>query len=61
MTGIQKRTDWPIGRVRIGSEILVLSLGVLLGGIFGIGTIMFALGIGPIVAICLGVAGYWRE
>jgi uncharacterized membrane protein YczE len=61
MTGIQKRTDWPIGRVRIGIEIVVLSLGVLLGGTFGIGTIMFALGIGPIVAICLGIVARWTK
>ena len=61
MTGIQKRTDWPIGRVRIGIEIVVLSLGVLLGGIFGIGTIMFALGIGPVVAICLGIVARWTK
>ena len=61
MTGIQKRTDWPIGRVRISIEILVLSLGVLLGGTFGIGTIMFALGIGPIVAICLGITDNWSK
>jgi len=61
MTGIQKRTDWPIGRVRIGIEIVVLSLGVLLGGIFGIGTIMFALGMGPVVAICLGIVARWTK
>jgi len=61
MTGIQKRTDWPIGRVRIGIEILVLSLGYFLGGTFGIGTIMFALGIGPIVAICLGITSNWSK
>ena len=54
MTGIQKRTDWPIGRVRAGIEISVLSIGTFLGGIFGIGTVMFAIGIGPILAICLG-------
>ena len=59
MTGIQKRTNWPIGRVRVGIEILVLSLGVLLGGTFGIGTIMFAVGIGPILAVCLGVVEKW--
>ena len=53
MTGIQKRTDWPISRVRIGIEIL--------GGNFGIGTIMFALGIGPIVAVCLGIVARWTK
>ena len=61
MTGIQRKTDWPIGRVRVGIEIIVLSLGYLLGGIFGIGTVMFALGIGPIVAICLGITDNWSK
>ena len=59
MTGIQKRTDWPIGRVRAGIEISVLSIGTFLGGIFGLGTIMFAIGIGPILAICLGFVKKW--
>tara|TARA_B100000519_G_scaffold169936_1_gene155404 strand:- start:341 stop:856 length:516 start_codon:yes stop_codon:yes gene_type:complete len=59
MTGIQKRTDWPIGRVRAGIEISVLSIGTFLGGIFGIGTVMFAIGIGPILAICLGFVKKW--
>ena len=48
MTGVQKKTNWPIGRVRVGIEIIVLSIGILLGGTFGLGTIMFALGIGPV-------------
>ena len=59
MTGIQKKTDWPIGRVRAGIEISVLSIGTFLGGIFGLGTIMFAIGIGPILAICLGFVKKW--
>ena len=59
MPGIQKRTDWPIGRVRAGIEISVLSIGTFLGGIFGIGTVMFAIGIGPILAICLGFVKKW--
>ena len=59
MTGIQKRTDWPIGRVRAGIEISVLSIGTFLGGIFGLGTIMFAIGIGPILGICLGFVKKW--
>jgi len=61
MTGIQRKTDYPIGRVRVGIEIIVLSIGILLGGTFGIGTIMFALGIGPIVAICLGITDNWSK
>ena len=61
MTGIQKKTNWPIGRVRVGIEIIVLSIGILLGGTFGLGTIMFALGIGPVVAISLGITERWKS
>jgi len=60
MTGIQKRTNWPIGRVRAGIELLVLSIGVFLGGTFGLGTVMFAIGIGPTLAICLGIVRRWE-
>ena len=60
MTGIQKKTGFPIGRVRAGIEIVVLSIGIVLGGTFGLGTIMFAISIGPIVAICLGVVGRYK-
>ena len=59
MTGIQKRTNWPIGRVRAGIEISVLAIGTFLGGTFGLGTVMFAIGIGPILAICLGLVKKW--
>ena len=61
MTGVQKKTNWPIGRVRVGIEIMVLSIGILLGGTFGLGTIMFALGIGPAVAISLGITERWKS
>ena len=61
MTGVQKKTNWPIGRVRVGIEIIVLSIGILLGGTFGLGTIMFALGIGPAVAISLGITDRWKS
>ena len=61
ITGIQKKTNWPIGRVRVGIEIIVLSLGILLGGTFGLGTMMFALGIGPVVAISLGITERWKS
>ena len=59
MTGIQKRTAWPIGRVRAGIEISVLAIGTFLGGVFGLGTVMFALSIGPMLAICLGIVKKW--
>ena len=61
MTGVQKKTNWPIGRVRVGIEIIVLSIGIALGGIFGLGTVMFAIGIGPTISMSLGVVSNWEK
>lgn len=57
MTGIHLRTGWPVGRVRLGIELVVLAVGWLLGGTVGLGTVMFALLIGPAVAQGLAIAG----
>ena len=57
MTGLQRVTGVPIGRVRVTIEISVLVIGVLLGGTFGYGTVLFAFAIGPVVAVCLAAAG----
>ena len=57
MTGLQRVTGVPIGRVRITLEVSVLIIGVILGGTFGFGTILFAIAIGPVVASCLSIAG----
>ena len=57
MTGLTKVTGIPIGRVRSSIEIFVIAIGWILGGKFGIGTILFAILIGPCVAICLNLAG----
>ena len=57
MTGLQRVSGRPIGKVRIIIEVTVLALGLLLGGTFGLGTVLFALLIGPVVAISLNVAG----
>ena len=57
MTGLQRVTGVPIGRVRLTIEISVLVIGVLLGGTFGYGTVLFAFAIGPVVAVCLAAAG----
>ncbi len=54
MTGIHHRFGWSIARARLIIEISVLGVGWLLGGTVGIGTLAFALGIGPIVQIALG-------
>ena len=53
MTGLQKKTNAPIALVRACIEIIVVLLGWFLGGIFGIGTLFFAIGIGPSVALGL--------
>lgn len=49
MTGVHQRTGWPVSRVRLGIEATVLTLGWLLGGTVGIGTVLFALLVGPAV------------
>tara|TARA_B100000780_G_scaffold12515_1_gene8479 strand:+ start:550 stop:1197 length:648 start_codon:yes stop_codon:yes gene_type:complete len=53
MTGLQKKTNAPIALVRTSIEIIVVLLGWFLGGTVGIGTLFYALGIGPAVAIFL--------
>lgn len=57
MTGIHRATGWPIPAVRLGIEVLVTGLGWLLGGTVGIGTILFALLVGPAVGYGLQVVG----
>jgi len=53
MTGIHRRTGWPIWVVRTSIEVIVLSIGWLLGGNVGLGTLAFALLIGPLVNVTL--------
>src|SRR5215207_3283848 len=48
MTGLHKTTGWKIWIVRTGIELIVLAVGWLLGGNVGIGTVAFALLIGPL-------------
>lgn len=48
MTGFARRGGWSIQRVRTCIELVVLALGIALGGIAGVGTVVFALGVGPI-------------
>jgi uncharacterized membrane protein YczE len=54
MTGIHHRFGWSIRRSRTLVELTVLVAGFLLGGTIGIGTLVFALAIGPLVQVCLG-------
>lgn len=55
MTGLHFKTGVRVGRVRLGIEVVALSIGALLGGSLGVGTALFALLIGQSVAISLGV------
>jgi len=57
MTGLHYKTGVRVGRVRLGIEVVALSIGAFLGGSLGIGTALFALLIGQSVAISLGVLG----
>jgi len=57
MVGLQKKTNFPIAAVRGSLEISVMSIGWYLGGTVGIGTLLFAFGIGPAVALGLFIVG----
>ena len=52
MTGLARR-GWPVGVARTTIEVTVLAVGWLLGGTVGVGTLVFALGIGPLVHVSL--------
>lgn len=53
MTGIVRRTGLSVRLVRTSIEIFVLAVGWLLGGTVGLGTVLYALAIGPIVHVTL--------
>ncbi len=53
MTGLNARLGWPIWLCRALVELSVLLVGWLLGGTVGIGTILFAVLIGPLVHVAL--------
>ena len=57
MIGLQKKTNLPIATVRATLEITVMSIGWYLGGTVGFGTLIFAFGIGPAVALGLFIVG----
>lgn len=51
MTGLQAITGLPVASIRIALEITVVAVGWYLGGVVGAGTLLFAFGVGPCVAI----------
>jgi len=53
MTGINARTGWSVRSVRTAIELTVLLAGWLMGGTFGVGTVLYALAIGPMIQLCL--------
>ncbi|MEV0065568.1 MULTISPECIES: YitT family protein [unclassified Amycolatopsis] len=59
MTGLTARTGWSVRLVRTGIEVTVLAVGWLLGGTFGVGTVLYALTIGPLTQALLPLVT-WR-
>lgn len=55
MMALDKKLDFQLGLIRNGIELTALTIGYLLGGPVGIGTICTALGVGPIVEFSLQV------
>lgn len=53
MTGLGRLLNRPVGPVRIVLEVIVLITGTLLGGPLGVGTVVYALGLGPIIQLTL--------
>ncbi len=53
MTGLVALTGRSVGLVRTSLEILVLVVGFLLGGTVGLGTVLYALSIGPLLHVLI--------
>lgn len=53
MTGLARRTGLSLRVVRTGLEVAVVLVGLLLGGVLGLGTVVYALAIGPLAQAML--------
>lgn len=53
MTGLARRTGLSLRLVRTGLEVAVVVIGLLLGGVLGLGTVFYALAIGPLTQLML--------
>ena len=53
MTGLVRRTRWSLRLVRTGLEVAVVLIGLALGGMLGVGTVLYALAIGPLAQLML--------
>tara|TARA_B100000035_G_C20950172_1_gene531621 strand:+ start:486 stop:890 length:405 start_codon:yes stop_codon:yes gene_type:complete len=61
MTGISKKYRKPISAIRFSIEFFVVFIGWLLGGTLGVGTIIFAVFIGPFVALSLKIVALLKK
>ena len=61
MTGLSKKYTKPISLVRLSIELSVIFLGWSLGGTLGIGTVIFAVFIGPSVVLSLRVISFLNK
>ncbi|WP_249216368.1 membrane protein YczE [Nocardioides palaemonis] len=53
MTGLSRRTGLSLRLVRTGLEVAVVVIGLVLGGVIGVGTVVYALAIGPLTQLML--------
>ncbi|WP_010468153.1 hypothetical protein [Streptomyces sudanensis] len=53
MTGVAAATGGSLRLVRTVMEVAVLAIGWLLGGTVGVGTVLYALAVGPVTQLCL--------
>ncbi|VFA97217.1 membrane protein YczE [Nocardia cyriacigeorgica] len=59
MTGLVRRSGLSVRTVRTTIEVTVLVTGWLLGGSVGLGTLVYAFGIGPLIQVLIPVADRW--
>jgi uncharacterized membrane protein YczE len=55
MTGLVRKTGKKVGVIRTSIEVSVLAIGIVLGGTIGLGTVVYALSIGPLLQLFLPV------
>jgi uncharacterized protein len=61
VVAVSARSGWPVGRVRTSIEVVVLAAGWGMGGSVGVGTVLFALLIGPAMQWGIGLFGTGRQ
>ncbi|WP_429424186.1 YczE/YyaS/YitT family protein [Nocardia sp. GAS34] len=59
MTGLVARTGWSVWPIRTSIEATVLLTGWLLGGSVGVGTVVYAFGIGPLIHLLIPLVNRW--